>query len=419
MIKIAPSILSADFAELGAEISRVEAGGADLLHVDVMDGHFVPNLTIGPPVIESIRKRTRLPLDVHLMIEEPERWIETYVRAGADWLTIHAEACPHLQRTLNQIREAGARAGVALNPSTGPGVLEYVLDHLDLVLVMSVNPGFGGQSFIPTAYEKIRKIRALLGKRPALISVDGGVKREHAHPLAQAGARVGLMDADIYGPSVPTILGISQTPQPGRRGILPVEVYGLKVISAGFFIKPDQAVVWRGPMLAKLIEQFLSDVEWGELDYLMVDLPPGTGDVQLTLCQRIPLTGAVIVSTPQDVALRVAEKALVMFQQLRCPILGLIENMSFFVCRHCGERENIFDTGGAERAAERWNVPLLGKIPLATSVREASDSGHPLVLADPESPAAAAFIGIAKNLAAQISIRNLAAEEQPALRITS
>jgi ribulose-phosphate 3-epimerase len=198
-MRIAPSILSADFAALGEAIARVEAAGADQLHVDVMDGHFVPNLTIGPPVIESIRKRTRLPLDVHLMIEEPERWIETYVRAGADWITIHAEACPHLERALTQIREAGARAGVALNPSTPPGVIEYVLDDLDLVLVMSVNPGFGGQSFIPTAYEKIRKIRALLGKRPVLISVDGGVKREHAASLAQAGAEVLVAGSAVFG----------------------------------------------------------------------------------------------------------------------------------------------------------------------------------------------------------------------------
>jgi ribulose-phosphate 3-epimerase len=202
-MKIAPSILSADFATLGEAIARVEAAGADQLHVDVMDGHFVPNLTIGPPVIESVRKRTRLPLDVHLMIEEPERWIETYVRAGADWLTVHVEACPHLERTLSQIREAGARAGVALNPATPPGVLEYVLDDLDLVLVMSVNPGFGGQSFIPTAYEKIRKIRALLGKRSALISVDGGVKREHAAPLAQAGAQVLVAGSAIFGAADP------------------------------------------------------------------------------------------------------------------------------------------------------------------------------------------------------------------------
>jgi ATP-binding protein involved in chromosome partitioning len=236
--------------------------------------------------------------------------------------------------------------------------------------------------------------------------------------LAQTGACVGLMDADIYGPSIPTILGITEAPKPGTRGIKPVEAYGVKVISAGFFIRPDQAVVWRGPMLSKLVDQFLRDVEWGELDYLIVDLPPGTGDVQLTLCQRIPLTGAVIVSTPQDVALKVAEKAHIMFQQLKTPTLGIVENMSYFICPHCGTRENIFDTGGAERAAERWGVPVLGKIPLATRVREASDSGRPVVIDEPDSASAAAFTEVAKNLAAQISIRHLKDEAEPAVRIT-
>ena len=236
--------------------------------------------------------------------------------------------------------------------------------------------------------------------------------------LAETGARVGLLDADIYGPSIPTILGITASPQPGTRGILPVNAYGVKVISSGFFLRPDQAVVWRGPMLAKMVEQFLTGVEWGDLDYLIVDLPPGTGDVQLTLCQRIPLTGAVVVSTPQDVALRVAEKAIAMFRQLRCPILGLIENMSYYVCPHCGGRDNIFDTGGAERAAARWDAPLLGKIPLATGIRQASDGGRPVVLEDPNSPSAAAFLEIAGQLAAQISIRNLQ-EEEPVVRITS
>jgi ribulose-phosphate 3-epimerase len=177
----------------------VEAGGADQLHVDVMDGHFVPNLTIGPPVIESVRKRTRLPLDVHLMIEEPERWVETYVRAGADLVTVHVEACRHLQRCLAQIREAGARAGVALNPGTPPIDLQYVLDDLDLVLVMSVNPGFGGQSFIPTAYTKIREIRGLLGDRPVEVSVDGGVKRDNAEALVRAGASVLVAGSAIFG----------------------------------------------------------------------------------------------------------------------------------------------------------------------------------------------------------------------------
>ncbi len=185
-MKIAPSILSADFAALGDAIARVEAAGADLLHVDVMDGHFVPNLSIGPPVIESIRKRTRLPLDVHLMIEEPERWVETYVKAGADYVTVHAEACAHLERALAMIREAGARAGVALNPSTPPEVLEYVLDDLDLVLVMSVNPGFGGQSFIPTAYEKIRKPPGP-ARRPAGAGLGGRGRQDRQRRAAGAG----------------------------------------------------------------------------------------------------------------------------------------------------------------------------------------------------------------------------------------
>src|SRR3984893_9124438 len=198
-MRIAPSILSADFAALGEAIARVEAAGADQLHVDVMDVHFVPNLTLGPPVIESIRKRTRLPLDVHLMIEEPDRWVETYVKAGADYLTVHAEASPHLERILVQIQEAGAKAGVALNPSTPPEVLEYVLEDLDLVLVMSVNPGFGGQSFIPTAYEKIRRLRTLLGGRDVLVSVDGGVKADNAGPLARAGATVLVAGSSIFG----------------------------------------------------------------------------------------------------------------------------------------------------------------------------------------------------------------------------
>jgi len=199
MIKIAPSILSADFAALGEEIARVEAAGADQLHVDVMDGHFVPNLTIGPLVVEAIRKHTRLPLDVHLMIEAPERYLPAFKSAGADLLTVHAEACPHLHRTLHQIKELGAKAGVALNPSTPPGALESVLDSLDLVLVMSVNPGFGGQAFIPATYVKVRQTRTLLGNRPVDVSVDGGVKLEHARPLVAHGATVLVAGSLIFG----------------------------------------------------------------------------------------------------------------------------------------------------------------------------------------------------------------------------
>ena len=202
-VKLAPSILAADFARLGEQVKEAEAAGADRLHVDVMDGHFVPNLTLGPPVIASIKKHTRLPLDVHLMIEESERYIETYVDAGADLLTVHVEACPHLQRALTQIRSAGARSGVALNPSTPPSVLEYVLDDLDLVLVMSVNPGFGGQAFIPTAYTKLRHLKELVGSRPIELSVDGGVGRSNAAALGQAGASVLVAGSAIFGTTDP------------------------------------------------------------------------------------------------------------------------------------------------------------------------------------------------------------------------
>ncbi len=198
-MKIAPSILSADFAALGDDVARVEAAGADQIHVDVMDGRFVPNLTVGPVVVEAIRKRTRLPLDVHLMIVEPERFLSDFVAAGADMVTVHVEACPHLQRTLVRIRELGARAGVALNPATPPETIEYVLDDLDLVLVMSVNPGFGGQKFIPAAYPKIRRVRAMLGSRPVDVSVDGGVKVEHARPLAEHGASVLVAGSAVFG----------------------------------------------------------------------------------------------------------------------------------------------------------------------------------------------------------------------------
>jgi ribulose-phosphate 3-epimerase len=204
MIRIAPSILSADFGVLAEEIARVEAGGADQIHIDVMDGRFVPNISMGFPIVSAVRKRTRLPLDLHLMIVEPEKYLGDFVSAGADMLTVHVEACPHLQRTLTHIRELGARrghrikAGAALNPATHPHAIEYVTDDVDLVLVMSVNPGFGGQAFIPTVYPKIRQIRTMLGARTVDVSVDGGVKVEHAGPLAAHGASILVAGSAVF-----------------------------------------------------------------------------------------------------------------------------------------------------------------------------------------------------------------------------
>ena len=204
MIKIAPSILSADFGILGEEIARAEAAGADQIHIDVMDGRFVPNITLGFPILDAIRKRTRLPLDLHLMIVEPEKYLAEFAARGADMLTVHVEACPHLQRTLTSIRELATRrgapvkAGAGLNPATPTDTLEWVKDDLDLVLVMSVNPGFGGQKFIPAVYPKIRQIRTMLGSRGVEVSIDGGVKVEHCRPLVEHGASVLVAGSAVF-----------------------------------------------------------------------------------------------------------------------------------------------------------------------------------------------------------------------------
>lgn len=228
--------------------------------------------------------------------------------------------------------------------------------------------------------------------------------------LSKLGAKVGLMDADVYGPSIPILMGAVEAPKQSPNGkIIPPVCHGVKIISMAFFVPKGEAVIWRGPMLSKMVDQFLGSVEWGELDYLIVDLPPGTGDIQLSLCQRIPLTGAVIVSTPQDMAFQVAEKAIIMFNKLRTPILGLVENMSGFECKHCGGREEIFGSGGARRYGMANNVPFLGEIPLSTDIRVNSDGGHPIVSSFPDSPGAKAFIKIAENLAAQISVQNMGA----------
>jgi ribulose-phosphate 3-epimerase len=200
MVKIAPSILSANFLKLGEEIKATEAAGADMLHIDIMDGHFVPNITIGPSIVESIRKITSLPLDVHLMIEEPDRYLGDFIKAGADYLTVHYEACVHLHRTVQRIKESGARAGVSLNPATPVRSLEHILPDTDLALLMSVNPGFGGQNFIPQVIDKIKILKKLLTEQrlSTLIEVDGGIKLENALDIISAGADILVMGSAFF-----------------------------------------------------------------------------------------------------------------------------------------------------------------------------------------------------------------------------
>ncbi|MBL7986793.1 MAG: iron-sulfur cluster carrier protein ApbC [Chlorobi bacterium] len=258
----------------------------------------------------------------------------------------------------------------------------------------------------------------------AVASGKGGVGKSSvavnlAVALAEEGSTVGLIDADIYGPSAPLMFGLNgkQTyvyeNANGERKIAPLEAYGVKVISLGFLVDPDQAVIWRGPMAAGALKQLMSDVEWGELDYLIFDLPPGTGDIQLTLTQSIPLTGAVIVTTPQDVALADARKGLRMFERVQVPVLGIIENMSYFIAPDTGKRYDIFSHGGGQRAATEMNVPFLGEIPLVMEMREGGDEGKPLVVRNPESETAQSIREIARQMAAQISITNISGQSQP------
>jgi ATP-binding protein involved in chromosome partitioning len=224
--------------------------------------------------------------------------------------------------------------------------------------------------------------------------------------FAAAGLRTGILDADIYGPSLPVMLGISERPRsPDGKTLLPIEKYGLRCMSIGFMVAPDTPMIWRGPMVMGALEQMMRDVEWGALDMLVVDMPPGTGDAQLTLAQRVPLAGAVIVSTPQDLALLDARKGLNMFRRVDVPVLGIVENMSYFVCPHCGTRSEIFTHGGARRAAEQMGVPFLGEIPLDMAIRETSDGGRPIVVADPESPHARAYRDIAERIRRQLADR--------------
>lgn len=269
----------------------------------------------------------------------------------------------------------------------------------------------GGQPAAEAGPVALPGVRDIL----AVSSTKGGVgKSTVATNLALAfhrlGLRVGLMDADVYGPSLPTMLGINGRPEVGEdKRITPLEKHGIRLISIGFFLDDSSPVIWRGPLVMGLIRQFLKDVDWGELDLLVIDMPPGTGDAQLTLVQQVPLTGAVVVTTPQDVAVLDVERGLAMFRQVNTPVLGVIENMSVFHCPSCGKEEDIFGHGGAERIATNYGVPVLARLPLELDVRVGGDRGKPVVIDKPSHPVSKQFVEIARVLQASIEREHAAA----------
>jgi ATP-binding protein involved in chromosome partitioning len=270
------------------------------------------------------------------------------------------------------------------------------------------SPRAGG----PAAHAAARPQRGAVPGVGAIIAVASGkggvgkstVAANLALGLKANGLAVGVLDADIYGPSMPRMLGISGRPR-SRDGktLQPMENYGLRVMSMGFLVPEDTPMIWRGPMVMSALQQMLREVEWGPLDIMVVDMPPGTGDAQLTMAQQVPLAGAVIVSTPQDIALLDARKGLSMFQKVDVPVLGIVENMSYFLCPHCGGRSEIFSHGGARREAERLGTEFLGEVPLDLAIRETSDSGHPITVSDPDNPYAAVFRRIAKRVWEKVS----------------
>jgi len=298
------------------------------------------------------------------------------------------------------------------NPSIGEQIardayaaVKALDDVTDVRLALDIGAKTGTSSsgqMAPNALEGVKY-------RIAVASGKGGVGKSTvstnlALSLRALGYSVGLLDADIYGPSQQMMLGIEGRPQIDEHDekIMPMERHGIKTMSLGLITDPDTPVIWRGPMVMKAIDQFLTDVKWGTLDFMIIDLPPGTGDAQLTLTQKAGLTGAVVVTTPQDVALIDARKGLAMFRKVNVPVLGIIENMSYYICRHCGEREEIFGHGGGKKTAVMLGVPFLGEVPIDPKVVIGGDTGEPIVASDPTSPAAMAFKELARQVVQQV-----------------
>jgi len=303
------------------------------------------------------------------------------------------------------------RAGEATQP-------QQVRSAPSTAQAAAIPPPMQGRAAPPSSAPGTKAPVPGVGAIIAVASGKGGVGKSTtsaniALALQASGLKVGILDADIYGPSIPRLLNISGRPQSGGdRTLIPLEGYGLKVMSMGFMVDEETAMVWRGPMLIQALTQMLREVAWGELDVLIVDMPPGTGDAQLTMSQNVPLAGAVIVSTPQDLALIDARKGLNMFRKVDVPILGIIENMSCFICPDCGGQHDIFGHGGARAEAERIGAPFLGEVPLVMAIRETSDSGNPIVVSDPDSVQSRIYRDIAERMWTRLGEERMMAGDQ-------
>ncbi len=352
--------------------------GKDVVSLDMVSGLVIKDGNIGFVIEVDPRKGAEL--------EPMRKEAETKVHALPGVVSVTAVLTAHREGGGPKAQETAPQAGPAAHQAQGAGAAKALVPGIKSIVAVASGKGGVGKSTVATNL---------------------------AVALTTLGLKTGMLDADIYGPSQPRMLGISGRPASSDGKILtPLENYGVKCMSMGFLIAEDTPMIWRGPMVSSALQQMLRDVDWGELDILIVDMPPGTGDAQLTMSQQVPLSGAVIVSTPQDIALLDARKGLNMFRKVDVPVLGFIENMSVFVCPNCGHASHIFSHGGAKREAEKLGIEFLGEVPLDMEIRETSDGGQPIVVSKPESENAKTFVRIAERIRDQVAARLSGAEHR-------
>ena len=311
------------------------------------------------------------------------------IEVGGRGVTITLAPTTDNQEAIAEIRRRIAE----VVQKVGAAMVEVIIEAAPRVPLGAIRPK-----------PKVGEVKKII----AVASGKGGVGKSTvavnlALALRRLGRNVGLLDADVYGPSIPTMLGLSERPRADQeKRIEPIERHGLKAISMGLFVDDAKPIIWRGPMITKLLVEFVRNVLWGDLDYLVIDMPPGTGDAQLTICQQVPLSGGVIVTTPQEVALLDVKRGVTMFREVNVPVLGVVENMSFHLCRKCGRKHDLFGAGGGQQMARRFSIPFLGALPLVRELREGGDRGAPIVAADPEHPQSRTFLEIAQAMEVEL-----------------